>query len=296
MGSQPDFIRKKYGPLRGKTLENAVAERIHREFPRIGGPRIQRLCAEMVLEVVGAHVRACDHLHHGQVLWMAVDAQRPPRHRQRIAESPLVAVVLDLSTAADVDRRVERASAQSRRQAKAVRLCRQAYAQGGLLSNCDLAELLDTSDSQIATLLGAYEDQTGQVLPRRATLHDVGTGLTHKRIICWKRYAEGKAADVVARETYHSLEAVDRYLGLYDRVRHCRLEGLTAERTAQVLDCSLALVREYLAIDQELEAAAQGAKRNRSGVRRRSASGAASAQPDPCPPKASPGTAKSGRR
>ena len=51
----------------------------------------------------------------------------------------------------------------------------------------------------------------------------------------------------------HSLEAVDRYLGQYDRVRHCRLEGLTPEQTAHALGCGLPLVREYLAIDDLLE-------------------------------------------
>jgi hypothetical protein len=36
MSSKPDFIRKKYGPLREKTLRNELAPRIVKEFPRIG--------------------------------------------------------------------------------------------------------------------------------------------------------------------------------------------------------------------------------------------------------------------
>src|SRR4029077_13271112 len=118
--------------------------------------------------------------------------------------------------------------------------------QGGLLSNCDLAELLFTNDQRIAHVLTEHERLTNTLVPRRATLHDVGSGLTHKRIICWKRYAEGKDPQIVARETYHSLEAVDRYLGQYDRVRHCRLQGLTPEETAHTLNCSVALVHQYL--------------------------------------------------
>jgi hypothetical protein len=81
----------------------------------------------------------------------------------------------------------------------------------------------------------------------------VGTGLTHKRIICWKCFAEGKEPHIVARETYHSLDAVDAYLGQYDRVRHCRQQGLSPEKTAYTLRCSLSLVREYLDIDDQLE-------------------------------------------
>ena len=121
------------------------------------------------------------------------------------------------------------------------------------MSNCDLAELLGTDDSRIAHLLAAWEREQNTVVPRRATLHDVGTAQTHKRIICQKRYREGKSPERVAKETYHSLEAVDRYLAQYDRVRHCRLQGLSPMETAHILDCSLALVGEYLQIDRELE-------------------------------------------
>jgi hypothetical protein len=253
MSSQPNFLRKKYGPLREKTLRNALAHRIAKEFPRIGGPRICQLCADLVLEVIFKHMRPKDHLTHGQALWMAVSVNDPPGRRQRIADTDLVPVLLDLSTAEDSDRRINRLPASQRLLSKALRLCQQAHQQGGLLSNCDLAELLNTHDGRIAVLLAKHERETNTIVPRRATLHDVGTGLTHKRIICWKRYAEGKEPHVVARETYHSLEAVDRYLSQYDRVRHCRLQGLTPEQTAHALGCGLPLVQEYLAIDDLLE-------------------------------------------
>jgi hypothetical protein len=252
MGKSPDSLAKKFGPMRQKTLPNALAHRIAKEFPRIGGPRIRQLCAEMILEVVGQHQRPRERVGHGQALWMAISVDDPP-HRQTLAETDLVAVVLDVSTAADIEARLARQPPRQRLCAKAVRLCQQAYQQGALLSNCDLAELLNVSDSDIAKTLVEHERQTGQVVPRRATIHDVGTGLTHKRIICRKRYVEGKTSDLIARETYHSMDAVDRYLGQYDRVRHCRQEKLSAAETAQLLDCSLSLVEEYLAIDRELD-------------------------------------------
>jgi hypothetical protein len=253
MRSKPDFIRKKFGPLRDKTLKNALAHRIFHAFPRIGGKRICELCADMILEVVLRHLRPRDHLKHGQVLWMAVSVNDPPRRHRRIADTELVPVVLEISTAEDVQERIDRVPALKRLFHRARRLCQQAYQQGGLLSNCDIAEMLHTEPNRVGTLLAEYERRTGKIVPRRATLHDVGSGLTHKRIICWKRYADGKDPHVVARETYHSLEAVDRYLGQYDRVRHCRLQGLTPEETAHTLQCSLALVQQYLDIDDLLE-------------------------------------------
>jgi DNA-binding CsgD family transcriptional regulator len=161
--------------------------------------------------------------------------------------------VLDVFAGEDLDAILDRRPAPDRLLAKLLRLCRQAYEQNGLLSNCDLAAMLNVDDTQIGRLLSAHEHQTGQVVPRRATLHDVGSGLTHKRIICLKRFAEGKAPEQIARETHHSQEAVDHYLSQYDRVRCCRLEGMTPEETAYLLDCSPSLVQEYLRIDRELE-------------------------------------------
>jgi len=136
---------------------------------------------------------------------------------------------------------------------KALRLCRESHAQGALLSNSDLAELLSTSDGKISRLIADHERSTQQVVPRRATLHDVGTALTHKSIICWKRYAEGKSSDQIALETYHSLWAVDIYLGKFDRVRHCIEQGMSPREIAYTLSCSLSLVDQYIAIDNELK-------------------------------------------
>ena len=253
MSAPVDYVKKKFGPLRAKGLKNALAHVIGEAFPRIGGDRIRLLCAEMILEVVEAHLRPRRAVRHGQALWLGVDVNDPPARGKRIAETRLVPVVLDVSTDADIEARLARQSTGDRLRRKAIRLCQQAYAQGALLSNCDLAELLNVSDSRLASLLAAHERETGTLVPRRATLHDVGTGLTHKRIICRKRYGEGKSSEAIARETYHSVEAVDRYLGQYDRVRHCRQQGMSLAETAYTLSCGVRLVEEYLAIDRELE-------------------------------------------
>jgi len=252
MSQRPDYVRKHYAPLMQKNLQNALSHVIGKQFPRIGGPRIRELCARMILEVVDAHVRPVEHLRHGQALWLGIATNHPPHRHQRTCDTNLVPVVLDLSTPDDIQARLDRKPYYERLRIKAVRLCEQAHQQGALLANTDVAELLGKYDSAIASVLVEHERRTGRLVPRRATLHDVGTGLTHKRIICWKRYAEGKPADVVARETFHSLEAVDRYLGQFDRVRHCRGEGMSPQKTAYTLNCSIALVNEYLAIDQEL--------------------------------------------
>ena len=219
MGSQPDFVRKHFASLLEKTFPNALAHCIGKEFPKIGGARVQRLCAEMIVEVIARYLRPREHLSHGQVLWLGIDRDDPPARGKRTADTEMVPVILDLSTPADIEARLQRHSTRERLEEKLIRLCRQAYAQHALLSNCDLAELFNLSDAYVASLLSHYEQRTGTIVPRRATLHDVGTGLTHKRIICRKRYLQGKPSDQIA----------------------------------YTLTCSRRLVDEYLAIDRELE-------------------------------------------
>lgn len=252
MSTAPDYIAKKFTPQLRRTVEAALAARIAQEFPRIGGARIVHLCAQMLLEVIDAYHYRIDTLHHGQVLWMAIDRDSPPAPRQATAPAHLKPVVLDMAIADDIEALLERQPAQERLRRRLVRLCQQAYEQGALLSNCDLALLLHASESRIAQVLAAHERTTQTAVPRRGTLQDVGTTLTHKRIICLKHYREGKEPSQIARETYHSLEAVDRYLERYARVRYCRRQGFDAAQTAMVLQCSPRLVQEYLAIDDEL--------------------------------------------
>jgi len=252
MSNNTDRLKAGIRPLLDKTLENALSHRIAEEFPRIGGPRICKLCAEMILEVVYNHIRSKESVRHGQVVWTAVSKDHPPDRRHRIAETDLVTVVLDVSTPKDIQLRIDRVPNPQRKLHKALRMCRQAYKQGGLLNNYDLSEILNVSDSYISNLFLDYERRKKTIVPRRGTLHDIGSGLSHKWIICHKRYVEGKSPDQIARETYHSLQSVDRYLGQFDRVRHCRHQGFSAVETARILDCSLALVETYLQMDKEL--------------------------------------------
>jgi hypothetical protein len=249
----PDYMLKHFRPLLAKNLRNSLAQRIAEQFPRIGGDRIVGACADLVLEVVWAHLKPVEHVAPGQVLWLAIDKDSPPRRYRTTEQTRMVSVVLTLSSPEDVEARIAKKKGSERILQKALRLSRQAYEQGGLLSNCDLAELLTTSDSQIGSLIAQHERETNETVPRRATLHDVGSALTHKGIICRKRYLEGKESDLIAHETHHSLEAVDNYLGQFDRVRACLELGMTPQQIAHILQCSNGLVDQYLKIHKQCE-------------------------------------------
>lgn len=252
-GKKQDYVRKKFKPMLDKSMSNALAHRIGKEFPRIGGRRIRNLCAEMILEVVQEHLAPAEHIHHGQIRWLAVSIDDPPSRGKTIADTDLVPVLLDLHHSEDIHARLRRSVPSELLEQKAIRLSQQAFNQGGLLSNSDLAELLTNSEARISGVLSAYEKRTGTIVPRRANIHDVGTGVTHKLIICRKKFIDGLPSEIIARETIHSIEAVDRYLGQYSRVLYCRNLGMSSKETASVLNCSENLVNQYLTIVDEID-------------------------------------------
>src|SRR5262245_25389564 len=116
MGSRSDPLRRRFGPLREKTLQNALSACIARQFRRIGGPRIRTACVEVLMEVFERHCPPRERVTHGQVVWSAVPVDDPPRRHQRIADTRLVPVVLDLCTEEDIDWLLARAPANERLQ------------------------------------------------------------------------------------------------------------------------------------------------------------------------------------
>ena len=133
-----------------------------------------------------------------------------------------------------------------------VRAAFDAYAQGGVLTTTDLAVLFHRPYSYVSVLIRDYERETGEVVPRRGNIHDIGRTLTHKRIICRKAYLEGKITPVIAHETCHSAVSVDRYLLDFLRVYFAHVErGMSLEETVFAVQRPRYLVEEYLALIEE---------------------------------------------
>ncbi|MHC4535689.1 MAG: DUF1670 domain-containing protein [Planctomycetota bacterium] len=51
------------------------------------------------------------------------------------------------------------------------------------------------------------------ILQRCGLLHDIGSGFSHKWIICNNYNIEGESIDQIVHERYHSLRSVGRYQG-----------------------------------------------------------------------------------
>ena len=129
--------------------------------------------------------------------------------------------------------------------------CVEAYEQGGVLTVLDLSLILGVSQKVICGHIHAYEQETEQIVPIRATVHDIGSSVTHKAEVV-RRFLRNESPDRVARATHHSQAAVDRYLSAYQRIR-LLAQRFPKDQLPTLSGTAPSVVAEYLALIQEYE-------------------------------------------
>jgi hypothetical protein len=246
MPKRPPTQTSPYGACSRKTLHSALGHLLQREFPGVFGPAIARLFADKISEIIDRFQPPRTRFQMGQALWTAVAVDDPPTRGKRIEDTHLVSIILDLVTAQDIDDAVTAGLRVRTRHHKVVRLFRQAYDQGAVLGLHDASLLTNLSINTISRIVTTHERQTGETIPRRGTIHDMGRSVTHKAVICYKRLVEGKPTSQVAQETFHSPHEVEYYVQSFRRIQLCRDSGMSEQDTAHATGHSLFLVREYL--------------------------------------------------
>ena len=137
--------------------------------------------------------------------------------------------------------------------ARFVRWCFQTYEQGGVLTQLDLSLMSGMSEHYVAALLREYEKETGKIVPTRGTVHDIGGSVTHKAEVI-RRLLRNESPAEIARALNHSQEAVDRYIGDFQRIRLLAQKVPVAD-VSTLARLSPSLVREYVALLGEYEPA-----------------------------------------
>jgi hypothetical protein len=241
-----------YAPQEAKTFQHVLTEFMLREFPRLGGPWVVGHFVAKLMALLDEHYLLLDRIQPGQTVWMAVAVDETPGYGKLMSNTRQVPVVLTLVNQADITALKEGIGQRQVLRQAIARVAREAYVQGGVLTQVDLGLLFARSRSVISCLISQYEKETQQVVPRRGTVHDMGRAPTHKRIICYKAFVEGKPTHTIARETCHTPFAVDHYLLDFARVYFAvHQRGFSPEEAAFTLGRSLSLVETYLALVEE---------------------------------------------
>lgn len=246
--------RRVYAPIERKTFASAVRTFILDEFPHLGGPMIVDLFVEKLNTLVDEFCPPTNRLRMGQLLWFAVAKDEKPSYGKSMDRTRIVPVVLTVVSSEDIERFKDGVHLKEIRKGVEARLYREAYEQGGVLSEADLSVILRVNLDTISVDTVAYERENGCVLPRRGTVHDMGRSVSHKSVICKKRRLHGRSTSEVARETGHTNKSVDRYTLALDRIQFCTKMGLSVEAASFVTGLSKNLVIEYTDLAQEIEA------------------------------------------
>ncbi|MDI6886687.1 MAG: DUF1670 domain-containing protein [archaeon] len=242
-----------YAPLLDKTFEAAVSNFISAEFPRLGGPKVIELFVKELKTIVEHYYPPITNLRMGQLLWFAVAKDEKGGYGKSMKNLRLRPVILTAVAYEDIQKKAECVPQKDSRKSCIARMLYEADRQGGTLAESDLSLILSWSLATIHKDITEYERENNVVLPRRGTVHDLGRSVSHKQIICRKSVQDRKATPDIAWETYHSPNAVDRYLSDFDRVRFCLKKGISVKETAFATQLSKSLVVEYADLIEELQ-------------------------------------------
>ncbi|MDL2228414.1 DUF1670 domain-containing protein [Bacteroidales bacterium OttesenSCG-928-K03] len=214
MNRQPDGIRK-YHTAYDRFLKPAIVNFFEREFSGYFGPIVRENISDALIEIFEKNAPQKDTIKHGQMLWNALDkytrADSPKRRYKP--------VVLTLVAQEDIKLFEKQTPVRKIKKQVMARIIREAYQQGGILSNRDCSLILSSNAAHLSTLRSEYEKENKTILPHTGVIHDMGSTITHKVMIVFKHVVEKKATNIVARETNHSQKAVDRYINDYYRVK-----------------------------------------------------------------------------
>lgn len=232
-------------PQAHKSFEGALEAFFSYECPQIGGIRTRQVLVKSIADMIHQFYPETSHMRPGQITWPTVHFNEFSSYGKSIRQTRLTTVVLDLVRAEDA---LERAKGKRLRVIKkeaVARLCKQAFDQGGCLTNAEIAILLKVSPCSVSNYIKEWEIENREVLPRRGSIHDMGPTLTHKKIIIEKLFIEQKTVQQVSRETSHSLPAIQRYISAFKQVLLCKQKSMTTEEIAFSIGRTVRLVKEY---------------------------------------------------
>lgn len=238
--------------LSRKTFVAALSAELKKQVPSLGQMLADKL-AEHLERLFHEYFPPADRLRMGQMIWPAVAKDESGCYGKRLQDTKLTPVVVNLLTDSDILELAVGADRKKVRQKIAVRLFDEAFEQGGVLTEVDVAAMMGLTDNTISAYLAEYEKVTQRLVPRRGTIHDMGPSVTHKTQICYRVFVLGQSVEQTARETNHSLESVTRYVQDYRRVAHCLANGFTISETAFATKLTQRLVDEYARLKENLE-------------------------------------------
>jgi len=250
------MAKRHYRTALHRTFREAVVHLLEGEYKLVGSHRVIQMMADDIANLHQEYYQDAAHVPPGHIVWRAaLDPGRKPPAGQTAAEQPTVSATLPLITPEEIAERAKGCPpgkhrltwARERDTQRIVRLVKAALNNPNgrqLLTLADLSLLINRSIPVVRRYIREHFERTGDLIPTKGFILDQGSNPTHKAIIL-RLYEEGKAPPDIARATEHSLEAVDRYIKDYERVKVLLRQGLTVGEISLAIDRGESTVLQY---------------------------------------------------
>ena len=254
-------FRDRYESIHKRNFRSALIHMLETEYKMLGSRKILEMLADDIEDLHRECYPSIDGVGFGEIVFRTTkdDGQRQS-YGKKVEDYGSITVILPLITKEDIERRIyykkgDRNSNYEHREARdietMVRLIKSTHAQGGLLSGAEVSVLMNRSLGTIRKYLDAYRKKTGEILPLKGYVLDLGSLPTHKAIII-SLYEQGISPADIVLKTSHSQDAVDRYIKQYDQIRILIRKGLDEKAIKEITGRSMKTAKEYIKLYYDL--------------------------------------------
>jgi hypothetical protein len=242
------YAQKHFSSAHRRFFDAAIHRFFKEHFPNFLGEELLKLITEKLMDLIQTYAFEITRIRPGQMLWIAIDKNTRADSR-KVRYKPVVLTLVNPDEIETLEQ--ESQSLPGMTSTTIARMCTEAFEQGALLSMRDIGLILKRSCCHISSLRKDYEKEHNVQLPTPAVIQDMGSGVTHKAAILRKVLIEKKDMAVVRNETYHTQQAIDRYLKDYRRVEMLLNENKDIFYIAQITQLSVFLIKQYQKIYHE---------------------------------------------
>lgn len=204
-------------------------------------PAIAEQLVQDVLRII--KVLNPDSLKEGQILRYVVSNTEPPG--KTLKDCKLVLVKLTLHTPQDIEYR-KRNGLKELKLKVIQRITREAFNQGGSLSQEDIADILFLDRRTVVDYIKELESRGIQVITRAKLPKIKGKPASKSRVI--RMFLEGMEEEEIANRTYHNIIFIKRWIEEFLQTHLFYHWGTPVYSIPKITGIQPDLVREYLEI------------------------------------------------
>jgi hypothetical protein len=245
--SKETIAERRYHRTRGKSLKTILIDRFINNYGYDKGTVTANAIVDDILTLIEHYYRYTDNsfIKPGQMVWHAVPIHEYPQRAKSISQTQLKPVVLDIISNDDIENMKKPMHHREIRITKVERWTHQAYDQGALLSQLDLAVLLGVNEYTAGQYVREYSSLYHRTLPTRGNIQNIGGGQTHKKHII-TMYLNGYLVPTICQRTNHSKEAVERYIRDFEAIRLLNPKFENMKTISLITRLSVSVVQQYI--------------------------------------------------